>query len=69
MPSQADVDAILTAMVGNVLQVHFADGRRVIYRSIPEMREALSIIRDEIAAGSTSYDNTARSTFVTVCRD
>lgn len=69
MPSQADVDIILAAIAHGTQQVVFADGRRVTYRSIPEMREALSIIRDEIAASSTSYDNTARSTFVTVCRD
>ena len=45
--TQADEDSILAAIARGEAEVRFSDGRMVKYRSIGELREALSIARAE----------------------
>lgn len=45
--TQADEDAILQAIARGEAEVRFADGRSVKYRTVAEMREALSVARSE----------------------
>lgn len=45
--SQADEDRLITAIARGEMQVRFADGRQVTYRSVAELRDALALIRQE----------------------
>lgn len=45
--TSADEDAVLAAIVRGESEVRFADGRTVKYRSVAEMKEALSLTRSE----------------------
>lgn len=49
---QSDVDSIKKAIASGVQSVRFADGRRVDYRSVPEMIEALRLAEAEVAAAN-----------------
>lgn len=48
MATQDDIDLILDAIRNNAQEVRHADGRRVVYRSVTEMRDALAIFRAEL---------------------
>jgi hypothetical protein len=43
--TEADEERILAAIARGEMKVRFTDGREVTYRSVSELREALSILR------------------------
>lgn len=63
--TQSDADAIKRAIASGVKSVSFADGRRVDYQSVAEMKEALALAQADIAAGNGS----ATSSVTSFCRD
>lgn len=69
--STAQLDAMIEALVAAIgsatLSVQFGD-RRVQYRSISEMREALATLRDERARLDAGSDPVVRSSFARVRR-
>ena len=52
--SQTDVDALKAAIATGALEVKYADGRQVRYRSLSEMRQILSTMTAEVAGSTTS---------------
>jgi hypothetical protein len=62
---QTDIDALKASIATGALEVEYADGRRVKYRSLTEMIRLLSIMEAEVA-GSTS---SPRQTFAEFTRD
>jgi hypothetical protein len=48
--TQADIDALLSAISLGESKVRFADGREVTYRSVPDMERALGVLRKEVAS-------------------
>lgn len=69
MATQADIDAILTALTSGTQRVRFANGSEVQYRTVPDMIAALNVLRGEVAGAAPGYDNADRATFATICRD
>jgi deoxyxylulose-5-phosphate synthase len=63
MATQADVDAIISAIAGGESMVRFSDGREVRYRSVDELRQSLVIVRAELAAAQPSPVTTTYSSF------
>ena len=61
MATQADVDALVTAIASNVAEVRFSDGRSVKYRTIGEMRDALGVLRQEMT--TVPFNRTTLSSF------
>lgn len=61
MTTQADVDALITAIASNVAEVRFSDGRSVKYRTIGEMRDALGVLRQEMT--TVPFNRTTLSSF------
>jgi hypothetical protein len=59
--TQADLDALNTAIVGQELEVDY-DGRRVRFRSVAELRAAYEHVKQEIAAATVKTVN-PRTTF------
>lgn len=54
--TQAHVDALLLAIAKSQLRVRFPDGSEIEYRSLAEMREAVSVLRAEMKVfGPTSF--------------
>lgn len=51
--TQADLDALNTAIIGAELEVEF-QGRRVRYRSVSELRAAYQHAQSELAAQTSS---------------
>lgn len=45
--TQADADALKAAMASGAQRVRYSDGSEVEYRSLAEMKEALSMIQAE----------------------
>lgn len=62
--TQADLDAINQAMATGAMEVRFADGRLVKYRSLAEMRS----IRDEIASAIGAVPESPRTTYASFSR-
>lgn len=50
----ADVDALKDAIATGALEVRYADGRQVKYRSLGEMRQILQMMNAEANPSSTS---------------
>lgn len=65
MRTQADLDAINDAIDTGALEVRFADGRLVKYRSLADMRS----IRDEIASALGQVPEPVRVTYASYSRD
>lgn len=63
--TQADLIAINQAIATGAMEVRFADGRLVKYRSLAEMRS----IRDEIASALGLKPEPMRTTYASFCRD
>ena len=63
--TQADLDALNRAIATGAREVEFADGRKVAYRSLADMRS----IRDEIAVAVGAAAPRPRVTFAEHCRD
>lgn len=61
MTTQADIDALITAIASNVAEVRFSDGRSVKYRTIGEMRDALGVLRQEMT--TVPFNRTTLSSF------
>jgi hypothetical protein len=56
MPTtQADIDALLSALKSGERLVRFADGSTVEYRTVADIREALGVLRAE---GATVLNRT-----------
>ena len=49
--SQTDIDALERALMSGELSVEI-DGRKVVYRSVADLREALAYAREQIAGAS-----------------
>ena len=64
--SQSDIDNLKKAIGEGVLEVRFADGRQVRYRSLKEMRETLDMMEDEV---NPSVAPRQMATFAVHCRD
>ena len=65
MWTQADLDAINAAIATGAMEVRFADGRLVKYRSLADMRS----IRDEIASALGQVPEPVRVTYASYSRD
>lgn len=61
MATQADIDALYAALARTEMEVRFADGRMVKYRTVAEIEQAISAIQRQI-----STDNYDRTTYVEV---
>jgi hypothetical protein len=61
MTTQADVDALITAIASNVAEVRFSDGRSVKYRTVGEMRDALGVLRQEMT--TVPFNRTTLTSF------
>ena len=48
----SDLERVRAAVAGTELEVQFADGKRVRYRSLSELRRAQSLIESELAGES-----------------
>jgi len=46
--TQTDLDTLKTALATGYLNVRFSDGRSVTYRSVKELREAMTIVQADI---------------------
>lgn len=62
--SQTDLDAVETAIVRGERVVHYGD-RRIEYRTVSEMVEAATYIRQQLAAATTA----TRTTLTSFARD
>lgn len=63
--TQTDVDTIKRAIVSGVKSVTFADGRRVDYQSVEEMKQALAMAQADVAGDACG----GSSSVATFCRD
>jgi len=66
--TQADIDALVDALKNPSQAVQFSDGRRVQYRSVAEIREALAALRLELAAALSPGVPSVKSTLTTYTR-
>lgn len=48
MWTQADIDQLKRAIASGALEVRYADGRAVTYRSLDEMRQTLALMVAEV---------------------
>lgn len=48
--TQADIDALLSAIALGESKVRFADGREVTYRGVADMERALGVLRKEVSS-------------------
>jgi hypothetical protein len=53
--SQADASALEAAIATGVLSVEYADGRKITYRSLREMREILRMMQPSAEKPSRSF--------------
>lgn len=59
--TQADVDAIKTAIASGEHEITYGDGRRIQYRSVAELQSALQLAQNEVAAAAgTTKKRTVR---------
>jgi hypothetical protein len=58
--TQTDVDALKDAIASGTKDVQYSDGSRIVYRSLAEMRETLSMMEAEVAGSSTARVRTVR---------
>lgn len=65
---QSDIDALKKAIVSAELSVTFSDGRRVDYRSVAEMKEALAFAVGDVATQTSGGTPVCKSTFAGVTR-
>ncbi len=66
--SASDVAALEAAIKSGVLRVSYAD-RTVQYHSLDEMMKLLSLMRSEVAAGSSTTESCGRSTVGSFSRE
>jgi hypothetical protein len=52
--TQSDLDALSKAIIGGIKSVTYADGRRVEYQTLADMRALRDDMKEEIAAGLRS---------------
>lgn len=64
--TQTDIDNLKKAIAEGVLEVRFADGRQVRYRSLKDMRDTLDMMADEVSPSTTPRQ---MATFAVHCRD
>jgi hypothetical protein len=50
--SSDDIATLQTAIATGALQVRYADGRQVTYRSLPEMLQTLQIMKGDVEGSS-----------------
>lgn len=60
--TQADLDALSTAITSNVRRVTFADGRAVEYHSVEEMLRLRATIKSELLASASLVNPIRRAT-------
>ncbi len=65
--SQDDIDTLLTAMASGAKEVRYPDGSRVVYQDVTQMERALALLRQQLAAQSTTDLGSSR--FAEYCRD
>jgi len=51
--TQADIDALKTAIASGAIEVRHSDGRMVRYRSLQEMENLLNIMQADLGATGT----------------
>lgn len=61
--TQSDIDALKSALRSGLLEVRYADGRTVKYRSLSEMRELLGMMQADVAAASGASARTSVAGF------
>lgn len=59
--AQSDIDALKRALATGAMQVRYADGRSVTYRSVAEIREILSVAEAEANGAGVKRQNTVAS--------
>jgi len=57
----SDIDALKAALATGALQVRYADGRQITYRSLAEMRQILQMMQTD--AGVSSFIRTSVAGF------
>lgn len=60
--TQSDLDKLGTAIADGVLEVQFADGRRIRRQSLADMRALRTDMKNEIAAAAAMASPPLRST-------
>ena len=63
--TQTDVDALKAAIATGALEVRYADGRHVRYRSLADMERTLALMQGEVAGTAA----TPRVTYAAFSRD
>lgn len=58
--TQDDADILKDAIASGARDVTYSDGSRIVYRSLPEMRQTLALIEAEVAGSSTVRIRTVR---------
>lgn len=51
--TQADVDTIKKAIASGVARVDFSDGRRVDYRTVADLKDALALAQADVTGNQT----------------
>ncbi len=65
---QSDLDVLEAAIASNILEVSFADGRKVRYQSAADMLAVRNAMKGELAANASRVTPLRRVTRVRVCR-
>lgn len=56
---EAQIESLREAMAGGVLSIEY-QGRKVTYRSMAEMRQAMALLKDQLAEANGSTCGTQR---------
>ncbi|UAK24193.1 phage head-tail joining protein [Sphingomonas nostoxanthinifaciens] len=66
--NQGDLDALSTAMLNGIQEVTYADGRKVRYQTLADMRALRNDMKAEIAAAAAKVTPALRTTIGRICR-
>ncbi|WCT73938.1 hypothetical protein PQ455_01510 [Sphingomonas naphthae] len=62
--NQADLDALSSAITGGIQEVTYADGRKIRYQSLADMRALRNDMKAEVAAAASQISPRRRVTRV-----
>lgn len=66
--TQSDLDALSAAIANGIQSVTYADGRRVQYQTVADMRLLRNDMKAEIAAAANQAAPRLRTTVGRICR-
>ena len=66
--TQSDLDALSAALIGGIQEVTYADGRKIRYQTLADMRALRNDMKSEIAAAAAKASPPLRTTIGRICR-